>query len=88
MPKSATANVNKDNLKRCVRQGKYVGIITDVYKGTYFIRLNIGVNAVAHSCNIWPSRQNVTRWDLLLPELTISLRWQKRIITRMIKRGA
>lgn len=52
--------MNKDNLKKCHRQGKYVGTITDVYKGTYFIRLDIGVNAVAHSCNMasLPSKKN------------------------------
>ena len=50
--KSPTANINKDNLRKCHKQGKYTGIITEVYKGTYFIRLDIGVNAVAHSCNM------------------------------------
>ena len=34
--KSPTANTNKDNLRKCHRQGKYTGIITEVYKGTYF----------------------------------------------------
>lgn len=26
------------------------GVITDIYHGVVFIRLHIGVNAVAHSC--------------------------------------
>ncbi|MFR7389172.1 MAG: hypothetical protein ACLUTU_09720 [Blautia faecis] len=34
--KSPTANTNKDNLRKCHRQGKYTGIITEVHKGTYF----------------------------------------------------
>lgn len=50
--KTPTANLNKDNLRKCHRQGKYTGVITEVYKGTYFMRLDIGVNAVAHSCNM------------------------------------
>ena len=28
----------------------YIGTVTDIHKGTVFIRLSIGVNAVAHSC--------------------------------------
>ena len=50
--KGATENTNKDNLKKCHRQGKYSGIVVDVYKGTYFIRLDLGVNAIAHECNM------------------------------------
>lgn len=86
--KSATANVNKDNLKRCVRQGKYVGIITDVYKGTYFIRLNIGVNAVAHSCNMasLPSKRDEV--GFVVTRINDKFEVAEGIITRMIKRGA
>lgn len=40
--KSATANVNKDNLKRCVRQGKYVGTIGKKYR-FYFNKRKQGV---------------------------------------------
>ena len=84
--KSATANVNKDNLKRCVRQGKYVGIITDVYKGTYFIRLNIGVNAVAHSCNMasLPSKRDEV--GFVVTRINDKFEVAEGIITRMIKR--
>lgn len=39
-----------DNLKQCKVQGKYSGTVIDVHKGVCFIRLNNGVNAVAHSC--------------------------------------
>ena len=40
---SRRPNTNKDNLRKCHRQGKYTGIITEVYKGTYFfMRLDIG----------------------------------------------
>ncbi len=85
--KSATANVNKDNLKRCVKQGKYVGTITDVYKGTYFMRLNIGVNAVAHSCNMasLPSKRDEV--GFVVTRINEKYEVAEGIITRLIKRG-
>lgn len=43
-------NSARDNLKLCKIQGKYSGTVIDVHKGVCFIRLNNGVNAVAHSC--------------------------------------
>ena len=43
-------NSAADNLKLCKIQGKYSGTVIDVHKGVCFIRLNNGVNAVAHSC--------------------------------------
>ena len=43
-------SVKAENLKKYKVQGKYIGTITDIHKGTVFIRLNIGVNAIAHSC--------------------------------------
>jgi len=48
--KSITVDTNAENLKKCRPQGKYAGRITNIDKGMYFIRLNIGVNAIAHSC--------------------------------------
>lgn len=48
--KSVNENNSKANLTKCKVQGKYAGTVTDIYKGTVFIRLHIGVNAVAHSC--------------------------------------
>ena len=39
-----------DNLSQCQLQGRYVGEVTDVHKGRVFIRLDIGVNALAHEC--------------------------------------
>ena len=47
--KSVDGN-SKTNLNKCKIQGKYAGTITDIYKGTVFVRLHIGVNAIAHSC--------------------------------------
>ena len=48
--RSMTANTVADNLKKCRVQGKYAGSVTDIHKGVVFIRLSIGVNAIAHSC--------------------------------------
>lgn len=30
--------------------GKYAGTVEDIHKGTVFVRLELGVNAIAHSC--------------------------------------
>ncbi len=48
--KSVNSNTSKDNLGKCKIQGKYAGTVTDIHKGTVFVRLQIGVNAIAHSC--------------------------------------
>lgn len=48
--KSVDGNQSKANLRRCKVQGKYAGTVTDIYKGTVFVRLSVGVNAIAHSC--------------------------------------
>lgn len=83
--KSATANINKDNLKKCVRQGKYVGTITDVYKGTYFMRLNIGVNAVAHSCNMSSLPVKNDEVGFVVTRINDNYEVAEGIITRLIK---
>lgn len=48
--RSVSASTNRDNLKKCVPQSKYVGRVTDIRNGVVFIRLNSGVNAIAHTC--------------------------------------
>lgn len=49
--KQAVDNTVLMNLKKCKLQGKYAGTITDIVKGTVFVRLQMGVNAIAHTCN-------------------------------------
>lgn len=68
--KSVNGNTSKENLSKCKIQGKYAGTVTDIHKGTVFVRLHIGVNAVAHSCydNRLPGKKDevsfvVTRID-------------------------
>ena len=46
--KSVEGNI--ENMKKCKIQGKYAGTVEDIHKGTVFVRLSIGVNAIAHSC--------------------------------------
>lgn len=48
--KSVNGDTSKANLGKCKIQSKYAGTITDIHKGTVFVRLSIGVNAIAHSC--------------------------------------
>ena len=48
--KSVEGNTSKENMKKCKIQGKYAGTVEDIHKGTVFVRLSIGVNAIAHSC--------------------------------------
>lgn len=48
--RSVTENTVQANLKKCKVQGKYAGTVTDIHKGVVFIRLAIGVNAIAHAC--------------------------------------
>ena len=81
--KTPTANLNKDNLRKCHRQGKYTGVITEVYKGTYFMRLDIGVNAVAHSCNM-PGKGD--KIGIVVTRINDNYEVAEGIITRLIKR--
>ena len=48
--RSTSADTASDDLKKCVRQGRYAGRVTDVRGGVLYVRLNNGVNAIAHSC--------------------------------------
>ena len=49
--KSLTKNEVQQKLQRCKVQGRYSGRITDIHKGVIFVKLDIGVNAIAHKCN-------------------------------------
>ena len=48
--KGAMPNTTAEDLKKCREQGKYAGKVIEIFNGIVFIRLNVGVNAVAHSC--------------------------------------
>lgn len=74
-------------LSRCCRQGKYSGIITDVYKGTYYLRLDTGVNAIAHSatCTAIPGRGD--RVGFVATRINPDAGFAEGIITRMIRQA-
>ncbi len=48
--KSLLKNNLLEKMKEAKIQGSYAGKITDIHKGVIFIRLDMGVNAIAHSC--------------------------------------
>lgn len=47
--KSIIPNTSMENLSKCAIQGKYIGEVTNVSNGNVYIRLKIGVNAIAHT---------------------------------------
>ncbi|MCL2774662.1 MAG: S1 RNA-binding domain-containing protein [Oscillospiraceae bacterium] len=48
--KSAAEDLRAENLKKCCLQGSYLGKVLNIDGGMVFIRLDLGVNAIAHSC--------------------------------------
>lgn len=85
--RSVSATNSHDNLKKCMPQCRYAGRVTDVRNGVVFIRLNNGVNAIAHSCydSRYPGKKDdvsfaVTRLD---EEQGVAV----GIITRIIKQN-
>lgn len=48
--RSVSSTTNLDNVKKCQPQCRYAGRVTDVRGGVVYIRLNNGVNAIAHAC--------------------------------------
>lgn len=85
--RSVTNTSSADELKKCAVQGRYAGKVTDIRGGVVFIRLNNGVNAIAHSCydRRTPGRRDdvsfsVTRLD---EERGVAV----GIITRIIKQN-
>lgn len=84
--KEALPNSNKVNLMQLRRQGKYVGTITDVYRGTYFLCLNCKVNAVAHFCNTASLPGQGDEVGFLVTRVNEEREVAEGIITRIIKR--
>lgn len=86
--KEAVPNVNRQNLLRLRRQGKYVGRVTDVYKGTYFLALSCRVNAVAHASNTASLPARGDEVGFLVTRINEEREVAEGIITRIIKRNA
>ncbi|HJC23202.1 MAG TPA: S1 RNA-binding domain-containing protein [Candidatus Eisenbergiella merdavium] len=85
--KSTLPNTAVANLAKCKIQGKYAGIVTDIHKGTVFIRLHIGVNAVAHSC--YDSRQPGRRDEVsfVITKIDQERNMAVGLISRIIRQG-
>jgi ribosomal protein S1 len=78
---------SRDDLKKCRVQGKYAGRVTDIRKGVVFVRLAIGVNAVAHSCygNRVPGKKDDV--SFVVTHLDEERNVAVGIITRTIRRN-
>ena len=85
--RSVSSINNIDNLQKIIPQSRYAGRVTEVRNGVVYIRLNNGVNAIAHSCydRRTPGKKDdvsfhVTRID---EEMGVAV----GIITRIIKQN-
>jgi ribosomal protein S1 len=85
--RSVASATSQENLKKIMPQCRYVGQVTDFRNGVAYIRLNNGVNAIAHTCydRRMPGKKDdvsfaVTRLD---EERGIAV----GIITRIIKQN-
>lgn len=85
--KSANGNTSIENMKKCKIQGKYAGVVEDIHKGTVFVRLSIGVNAIAHSC--YDSRTVGTKDDVsfVVTHIDTERNVALGIITRILKQN-
>lgn len=83
--RSMTENTVAENLKKCRVQGKYAGSVTDIHKGVVFVRLAIGVNAIAHSCldSRMPAKQDSV--SFVVTHIDMEQGVAMGLITRIIK---
>lgn len=85
--KSITRNISKENLSKCSVQNKYIGEVTNVKNGIAYIRLKIGVNAIAHTNY---DRRSPARGDIVSFVITrINTEYANvaGIITKIIKQA-
>ena len=85
--KSVEGNTSKENLKKCHVQGKYAGTVEDIHKGNVFLRLELGVNDIAHSCY---DNRNVGKKDIVsfvVTHIDEDRNVAVGIITRIIKQN-
>jgi len=85
--KSTMEDTTLTALSRCKVQGKYAGKVTDVYRGSVFVKLNNGVNAVAHSC--FDSRLPGKKDDVsfVITQINQERKLAVGIITKIIKQN-
>lgn len=83
--KSVEGDTSKANMTLCKVQGKYAGTVEDIHKGTVFVRLSIGVNAIAHSCydNRTPGKKDEV--SFVITHIDTERNVALGIITRIIR---
>jgi len=85
--KSITRNLSRDNLHKCAVQNKYIGEVTNVRNGVAYLRLKIGVNAIAHTNY---DRRTPARGDivgLVITRINPEFANVSGIITKIIKQA-
>lgn len=85
--KGETDRAARASLMKCSRQGKYSGIVTDTSRGIFFLRLDIGVNAVAHSTNTQVQPAKGDRVGFVVTRINEEAGSAEGIITRMIRQA-
>lgn len=70
----------------CVKQGKYLGTVTGVSKGHYFLRLDVGTNAIAHTCEgEYPLPKKKDKVSFICTRMDVEGRVAVGLISRVIK---
>ena len=85
--KQLTKNTAVENLAKCRPQGRYSGKITDIHKGLIFVRLDIGVNALAYHCadTRFPGKHD--RVSMIIHRLDTRQAVAVGIITKIIRQN-
>jgi ribosomal protein S1 len=78
-------NPARENIKKCVAQGKYIGKVTGMDDRAIYVRLNVGVNAIATSVQDrkFPSRKDDV--SFVVTHIEQDAGYVVGIITRVIK---
>ena len=70
----------------CVKQGKYLGTVTGVSKGQYFLRLDVGTNAIAHTCEGgYPLPKKKDKVSFICTRMDVEGRVAVGLISRVIR---
>ncbi len=85
--RSVSNTTSRDRLKLCRMEGKYAGTVTDVRRGLVYIRLNNGVNAVAHTCYDYRMPGKKDTVSFAVTKLDTETGTAVGIITRIIKQN-
>lgn len=75
----------KERLARCKVQARYAGVVTDVIRGTFYVRLSNGVNAIARTC--YDSRMPAKKDEVsfVLTQINEEKNMALGVITRILR---